>query len=183
MASPGGPVCVVRRYRTEDKAQVQDIISKAAMETVYDIFWAATFSEVFPQVALLMIAFAYIGLGVYFYFCLLGIPAAVAIIYATVWLAHKVKALELGQEVSNIRQLFLQDPDRCFWVAEVLEGSEPSKLDALMNKMKKVEYYFMSEAESGVREAEVGGARRQVVGLLSLTKSLRGGVKGWLRHL
>ncbi|KAK8389714.1 hypothetical protein O3P69_009008 [Scylla paramamosain] len=183
MASIGAPVCVVRRYKPEDTAAAQDIMTKTVMETVSDYFWSAIFTEVLPQVALLTIAFSYIGLGVPFYFCLLGIPTAIVIIYAVIWLAHMSKALEVGQEMTNIPRLFLEHPDRCFWVAEVLECSEASELDSFMNKMKKVEYHFMSEEESSAREAELRGTRRHVVGLLGLTKSMRGGMKGWLRHL
>ncbi|XP_045102702.1 uncharacterized protein LOC123499127 [Portunus trituberculatus] len=183
MASIGAPVCVVRRYKPEDMVAAQDIVGKAVMETVTDYFWSAVLSEVLPQVALLTIAFSYIGLGIPFYFCLLGIPTAVVIIYAVIWLAHMSKALEVGQEMTNIPRLFLEHSDCCFWVAEVLECSEASDLDALMNKMKKVEYHFMGEEESSAREAELQGIRRHVVGILGLTKSRRGGMKGWLRHL
>lgn len=182
MPSVKTPVCVVRRYTSKDKAAVQDIMTKAVMETVSDYFWAAVFSEVLPQVSLLVIAFAFIGMGIPFYFCLLGIPTAFVIIYVVIWLAHLSKALEVGQEFEIIPQLFLQHSDRCFWVAEVLEYSEAVELDILMNKMKKVEYDFVS-GESSVKKAELEGARRHVVGMLGLTKSLRGGIKGWLRHL
>ena len=44
----------------------------------------------------------------------------------------------MGQEMTNIPRLFLEHPECCFWVAEVLEYSEASDLDALINKMKKV---------------------------------------------
>lgn len=49
-----------------------------------------------------------------------------------------LEALEVGQELGIIPELFLQHSDRCFWVAEMLERSEAGELDALMNKMKKV---------------------------------------------
>lgn len=183
MAGSVAPVCVVRQYSPKDKAAVQDMMGQAIMETVTDYFWAAVLSEVSPQVALLVIAFAFIGLGVPFYFCLLGIPAAVVIIYVVVWAAHMSRVLEVNQELGNIPQLFLQQPSGNFWVAEVMETSEACELDSLINKTKKVEYQFMSEDEARAKQAELEGLKRHVVGMVGVTKSLRGGMRNRLKHL
>lgn len=48
------------------------------------------------------------------------------------------QVLEVQQELSNIPRLFLQQPVGNFWVAEVIESSEASDLDFLINKTKKV---------------------------------------------
>ncbi|XP_064117547.1 uncharacterized protein LOC135222980 isoform X4 [Macrobrachium nipponense] len=84
-------VVVIRSYRSGDEAVIRDIITEATMETVGPFFWSGVLSEVFPQVALLVMAFAFIGLGIPFKFCLVGIPVAVLLIYFGVWSAHLFK--------------------------------------------------------------------------------------------
>ncbi|KAG7166525.1 N-acetyltransferase 8-like [Homarus americanus] len=168
------PVCVIRPYRKGDEVTIQEIMTEATMETVGEFFWAAVMSEVFPQVALLAIAVSFIGLGIPFYFCLFGIPVAIIIIYV---------AMELHEDLNNITRIYMQYPDTGFWVAEVLEVSEANELNMLMNKTKKVEYEFLTEAQLEAKDIDLEGQRRHIVGTVAITKSLRGGSKAWLRRM
>ncbi|XP_045603285.1 probable N-acetyltransferase 8B [Procambarus clarkii] len=177
------PVCIVRRYRKGDETVIREIITEATMETVSEYFWAAVMSEIFPQVALLTIAISFIGLGIPFYFCLLGIPVAIAFIYAVIWTAHLFKAMELHEDLNNISQTYMSDPDCGFWVAEVLEYSEANELNTLVNKTKKVEYDFLTEEQLDAQGLNFEGRKKHIVGTVAITKSLRGGLKAWLRRM
>ncbi|XP_037778816.1 uncharacterized protein LOC119575335 [Penaeus monodon] len=183
MAGDSAPICIIRPYRKGDENTIRDIMTEATMETVGDFFWSAVMSEVFPQVALLVIAFAFIGLGVPFYFCLFGIPVAVGVIYGVIWSAHLFKAMELHEDLNNIQRTYMEDPDTGFWVAEVLEVSEANELDSLVNKTKKIEYHFLTEEEFHVRNINMDGFRKHLVGTVAITKSQRGGLRAWLRRM
>lgn len=173
-------VVIIRRYRSGDECTIRSIMSEATMATVGPFFWGGVLSEVFPQVALLVIAFAFIGLGIPFTFCLLGIPVAIVLIYFGVWSAHAFKVMELNQELSNINQMYMSDPECGFWVAEAYELSEANELES---KFKKVEYDFMNEKELDARGDNLQGLRRNIVGTVAITKSLHGGLKAWLRRM
>ncbi|XP_071543501.1 uncharacterized protein [Panulirus ornatus] len=84
-------ICIIRRYRKGDEVSIRELMTEATMETVTDFFWAAVLSEIMPQISLLAIAIAFIGLGIPFYFCLLGVPIAIILIYAVIWCAHLFK--------------------------------------------------------------------------------------------
>lgn len=140
-------------------------------------------SEVFPQVALLVMAFAFIGLGIPFKFCLVGIPVAVLLIYFGVWSAHLFKAMELHQDLNNISQTYMSDPSCGFWVAEAYEVSEASELDITINKAKKIDYDFLRESELDARGVNLNGLKKNIVGTVAVTKSLHGGLKAWLRRM
>lgn len=43
-------LCVLRPYKRADNMAVLELIEQATMETVSEFFWAAVFSEIFPQV-------------------------------------------------------------------------------------------------------------------------------------
>ncbi|XP_064117545.1 uncharacterized protein LOC135222980 isoform X2 [Macrobrachium nipponense] len=176
-------VVVIRSYRSGDEAVIRDIITEATMETVGPFFWSGVLSEVFPQVALLVMAFAFIGLGIPFKFCLVGIPVAVLLIYFGVWSAHLFKAMELHQDLNNISQTYLSDPTCGFWVAEAYEVSEASELDITINKAKKIDYDFLRESELDARGVNLNGLKKNIVGTVALTKSLHGGLKAWLRRM
>lgn len=55
-----------------------------------------------------------------------------------------LEVLEMNQELGNIPRLFLQQPNGCFWVAEVMESSEACDLDMLIDKVKKVSIFLNS---------------------------------------
>nr|XP_027232625.1 uncharacterized protein LOC113824076 [Penaeus vannamei] len=153
MAGDSAPICIIRPYRKGDEDTIRDIMTEATMETVGEFFWSAVMSEVFPQIVKVgasssffakvqigcsfVIAFAFIGLGVPFYFCLFGIPVAVGVIYGVIWSAH----------------LF------------------------------KVEYDFLSEEEFHMRNINLDGFRKHLVGTVAITKSQRGGLRAWLRRM
>nr|XP_053636295.1 uncharacterized protein LOC128691449 [Cherax quadricarinatus] len=177
MTEKNPPICVIRRYRKGDEICIREIITEATMETVGDFFWAAVLSEIFPQVALLIIAIAFIGFGVPFYFCLLGVPVAIVFIYAVIWAGHVFKAMELHEDLNNITQTYMQDPVTGFWVAEVLEVSGVNELTTLVNKAKKVEYEFLTEEELDARGLNLMGQKRQIAGTVAISKSLHGGLK------
>ncbi|KAK7028026.1 hypothetical protein SK128_014099 [Halocaridina rubra] len=174
---------LIRRYRSGDEGAIRDIISEATMETVGAFFWNGVCSEVFPQVALLVMAFAFIGLGIPFIFCLIGIPVAIILIYVGVWSAHMFKAMELHQDLNNIKQTYMSDLECGFWVAEAYEHSEASELDATVSKSKKVEYDFFCEKDFDSLGPNVHGLKKNIVGTVAITKSLHGGLKAWLRRM
>ncbi|KAK4289491.1 hypothetical protein Pmani_037537 [Petrolisthes manimaculis] len=153
------------------------------METVGDFFWAAVLSEVLPQVSILAIAIAFIGLGIPLKYCIVCIPIGIAFIYVVVWSSHYFKAIELHGDLCTISETYMKDPNCGFWVAEVLELEESTEYDYIMNKTKKVEYDFMKEEELEARGVEIGRRRRHVVATVAITKSLHGGLKAFLRRM
>lgn len=176
-------ICIIRRYRKGDEVSIRELMTEATMETVTDFFWAAVLSEIMPQISLLAIAIAFIGLGIPFYFCLLGVPIAIILIYAVIWCAHLFKAMELYEELNNISLKYMQEPYCGVWVAEVLEVSEANELNAVVNKTKKIEYEFLTEKDLDARGPDLEGRRRHVVGTVAITKSLHGGLKAWLHRM
>ena len=49
--------------------------------------------------------------------------------------------MELHQDLNNISQTYMSEPDCGFWVAEAYEVSEASELDSTINKSKKVSLF------------------------------------------
>ncbi|KAF2351311.1 GNAT domain [Trinorchestia longiramus] len=183
-SKPG--LCLLRPFKQQDEIAVKKIINDATMEPMGEYFMKALFSEIFLQMAFLSIAVGFIGFSIPLTLCVTLIPVAVAVVYIAIYAAHAIKVMELHGDLSNISQVYQQDDDTGFWVAEVYDFMEGSELSAHFNITKKVMYDFVTQEELDRREINLAEYKhRSVVGCIALTHSLNSDNvrKAWLRRM
>lgn len=166
---------VIRDYKPGDELMCKEIVREGAMATVNKAF--ISLIELTFQLTVLTTALMFIFVGIPFRVCILSIPGVSLFMYICIWSGHKIKALELTQDLSNIPRMYMSTDATGFWVAEAYEPL------FMADEPWNHQYEIFKGNELKHRFTDVSTHRRTLVGTVGIVKSINSLDCAWLRKL